>query len=59
MADKTMFNNSDREPRKEVDVLFPAWHRDVLLAREQRIADGTSRFLDIDYAKAAVHAQVK
>jgi hypothetical protein len=27
--------------REASDVLSPAWHRDVLLAREQRIADGT------------------
>nr|VFK51678.1 MAG: Putative addiction module component [Candidatus Kentron sp. TC] len=33
------------------DVLSPSWHADVLRAREQRIAEGASRFLDIAEAK--------
>ena len=37
----------------------PAWHADVLCARERRIADGTSRFLDIADAKQAVREQLK
>ena len=39
--------------RVSEDVPSPSWHADVLRAREQRIADGTSRFLDIDEAKQA------
>ncbi len=45
--------------RESGDVPSPAWHGDVLRAREQRIADGTARFLDIDDAKRAVRAQIK
>jgi hypothetical protein len=45
--------------RESADVPFPAWHGDVLRAREQRIADGASRFLDISEAKQAVREQLK
>jgi hypothetical protein len=41
------------------DVPSPAWHADVLHAREQRISDGRSRFLDIAEAKAAVREQIQ
>ncbi len=41
------------------DVPSPAWHADVLRAREQRIADGTSRFLDIAEAKHAVRKRLQ
>ena len=41
------------------DVPSPAWHADVLRAREQRISDGRSRFLDIAEAKAAVREQIQ
>jgi hypothetical protein len=45
--------------REAGDVPSPVWHGDVLRARERRIADGASRFLDIDDAKAAVREQIK
>jgi hypothetical protein len=45
--------------RESSDVPSPAWHEDVLRAREQRIADGTSRFLDIAEAKQAVRELLK
>ena len=41
------------------DVPSPAWHADVLRAREERISDGRSRFLDIAEAKAAVRGQIR
>jgi len=41
------------------DVPSPAWHADVLRAREERISDGRSRFLDIAQAKAAVREQIR
>lgn len=41
------------------DVPSPAWHADVLRAREERISDGRSRFLDIVQAKAAVREQIQ
>ena len=41
------------------DVPFPAWHADILHAREERIANGTSRFLDIEEAKQAVQEHLK
>jgi hypothetical protein len=37
----------------------PSWHADVLRAREKRISEGTSHFLDIDEAKKAVREQLK
>ena len=45
--------------RESADVPSPAWHGDVLRAREQRIADGTSRFLDVAEAKQAVREHLK
>lgn len=41
------------------DVPVPAWHADVLRAREERIAKGESRFLSIAEAKEAVREQVQ
>lgn len=41
------------------DVPSPAWHGDVLRAREQRIADGSARFLDVADAKQAVRERLK
>nr|VFK41413.1 MAG: hypothetical protein BECKTC1821D_GA0114238_101016 [Candidatus Kentron sp. TC] len=35
------------------DILSPSWRAGILRAREQRIADGASRFLDIAEAKEA------
>ncbi len=37
----------------------PSWHADVLRAREKRISDGTSHFLDIGEAKKAVREKLK
>jgi hypothetical protein len=45
--------------RKLDQVPSPAWHVDVLQVREQRIAEGRSRFLDIEEAKKAVRAKLK
>ncbi len=36
------------------ELTSPAWHEDVLRAREQRVADGSSTFVDWDTAKAAI-----
>lgn len=44
--------------RVSEDVPSPSWHADVLRAREQRITDGTSRFLDIGEAKQAVRKRI-
>ncbi len=44
--------------REAEDIPSPAWHGDVLRAREQRIADGSARFLDIADAKRAVREQI-
>jgi hypothetical protein len=41
------------------DVPSPAWHTDVLRAREGRISDGRSHFLDIAQAKAVVREQIR
>lgn len=32
----------------------PAWHKDILDERRQRLADGTSRFIDWETAKADI-----
>jgi hypothetical protein len=45
--------------RESEDVPSPTWHGDVLRAREQRIADGTARFLDVADAKQAVRERLK
>ncbi len=41
------------------DVPSPAWHGDVLRAREQRVTEGTAQFLDIDDAKRVVREQIQ
>lgn len=41
------------------DVPSPAWHAEVLQARERRIASGEARFLDITEAKHAVREQLR
>lgn len=41
------------------DVPSPAWHADVLRAREERITNGTSRFMEISEAKQAVRDRIK
>ncbi len=41
------------------NITSPAWHVDVLRAREKRISEGTSHFLDIAEAKKAVREQLK
>nr|VFK01749.1 MAG: hypothetical protein BECKH772A_GA0070896_102392 [Candidatus Kentron sp. H]VFK01843.1 MAG: hypothetical protein BECKH772B_GA0070898_102492 [Candidatus Kentron sp. H]VFK05172.1 MAG: hypothetical protein BECKH772C_GA0070978_102437 [Candidatus Kentron sp. H] len=40
------------------DIPSPSWHADVPRARERRIADGASRFLDIVQAKQAVRERI-
>ena len=45
--------------RESTDVPTPVWHGDVLRVREQRVMDGTARFLEVDDAKKAVREQVK
>lgn len=41
------------------DVPAPAWHADVLSAREERIARGTSRFIGIAAAKEVLREQIQ
>ena len=40
------------------EVESPAWHGDVLAARQARASDGTSRYDDWDNAKRRIHATV-
>nr|VFK22161.1 MAG: Putative addiction module component [Candidatus Kentron sp. LFY] len=47
------------EADESESVPFPSWHADILQVREQRIADGASRFLDIAEAKQAVRGQLE
>lgn len=37
----------------------PSWHADVLRAREKRISEGKSHFLDISEAKKAVREKLR
>ena len=37
----------------------PAWHRDILEERRQRIADGTARFVDWETAKAEIRKKLE
>ena len=41
------------------NVPSPSWHKDVLQAREKRISEGKSQFLDIAEAKKAVGEYLK
>jgi len=41
------------------NVPSPHWHADVLRAREKRISEGKSHFLDIADAKRGVREQIK
>ena len=43
--------------KKPADVPSPAWHRDVLEAREQRRASGQERSIPWDNAKEEIRAQ--
>ncbi len=36
------------------DVESPAWHQDILDKRQQRLAEGKSRFIDWETAKADI-----
>jgi hypothetical protein len=47
-----------RDGLGDEDVLSPAWHGEVLRARERRIADGTAKFLDLADAKQALREQL-
>nr|VFJ61087.1 MAG: Putative addiction module component [Candidatus Kentron sp. FM]VFJ73932.1 MAG: Putative addiction module component [Candidatus Kentron sp. FM]VFK13625.1 MAG: Putative addiction module component [Candidatus Kentron sp. FM] len=49
----------DLDANESEDIPSLAWHADILRDRERRIADGTSRFLDIPEAKQAVRGQLK
>ena len=53
---ETIWSDLAREPES---VPSPDWQGDVLREREQRIAEGKARFLDIGDAKQAVLDLVK
>ena len=44
--------------RNAVVLESPEWHRDVLEAREKRIASGEARFTDWEQAKADIRKRV-
>ena len=44
--------------RNAVVLESPEWHRDVLEARENRIASGDARFADWEQAKADIRKRV-
>jgi len=41
------------------EVPSPAWHADVLRAREERVRDGLSKFEDWNEAKRKIRAQAR
>lgn len=41
------------------EIPSPSWHLDVLRAREKRISEGKSHFMDIGEAKKVVREQLK
>ncbi len=45
--------------RSTENIPAPAWHEDVLLAREKRIRDGASSFTDWDDAKRSIRDATK
>jgi len=45
-----------REPE---NMPSPEWHKDVLAAREKRIAEGSSRFVAWDEAKRFIRDQTR
>ena len=51
--------SATEELRAIEGVAAPTWHADILRAREQRIADGQSHFLDTEQAKAAVRHRIR
>ena len=44
--------------RDSENIPSPAWHADVLSAREQRIRDGKSQFSDWNEAKSRIRKKV-
>lgn len=44
--------------RRSADIPSPSWHGNVLNAREQKVKEGTARFLTVDEAKQAVRSKV-
>lgn len=44
--------------RSSTDLPASSWHADVLRARERRVEQGTSRFVDWPNAKARIRSQI-
>ncbi len=45
--------------RKPEDIPSPSWHGDVLQAREERIKEGSSKFLDWSEAKRKIRDRTR
>ena len=45
--------------RKPDDVPSPSWHSDVLQAREARVKEGSSQFLDWSEAKSRIRDRTR
>lgn len=45
--------------RNAEDVPAPAWHGDVLRAREQQVAEGKSRFISMAKAKRTIRERTR
>lgn len=53
---ETIWDNLQRTPE---EVPMPAWHDDVLRARQQRVREGTSAFHNWDDAKRRIREQAR
>lgn len=45
--------------KRGAELESPAWHGDVLRERDQKIAEGTTRFVDWETAKAALDRRLR
>lgn len=55
-AMESLWEDLSRSPEA---IEAPQWHKDVLDQRQQRIADGTAQFEDLEKAKAEIRERVR
>ncbi|MBU4200958.1 MAG: addiction module protein [Verrucomicrobia bacterium] len=55
-AIEEIWNDLQRTPK---EIPFPAWHGDVLRARETRVQEGASRYGDWNEAKSRIREQTR
>ena len=55
-AMESLWEDLSRSPEA---IESPAWHKDILDQRQQRIADGTAQFEDWEKAKGKIHEKLR